>query len=156
MKNLFLAVIATGLIFATSCKKEEPIENPNVNAVQNHFNLKAAEGRHFYDNGEDDYGCETPAQACSATDVQVKAEHKEPIDNVFNTIDTGDQEAIINAFTNNYDILIVYLPKYLVEGVITKKYQVKARGKNLAGKGRYMLFYQNEERIFVMPFVYNG
>jgi len=156
MKYLFLVVIATGLIFATSCKKEEvPETNSGIkssNTVMD-FNLKAAEGRYFYDNGGESYGCKAPPVACSGTDAQVKPADKDKVNDVFNTIETGEQDAIIKSFQNNYNMLLNYLPKKAVNGVINKTYTVKSRGKELEEKGRFMLFYNGEgTRVYVRPF----
>ena len=125
------------LIFSTQGANSQLVEAAVVPFANNTY--KAAAGKCFYDNGGNDYGCKTGQCYCADIIVVYPAG---VMNNVFGVVNSQNQTAIKNVFTNHAKKLKQVLQPKIVNQVISGKLTVESKGKKKKNTTRYLLFYR--------------
>lgn len=152
------ALLATVMI---ACDKEDV--NPNSSTASttsiktSTTNEKALGGEHldyrtYKDNGLEGRCFYSNSSTCMRT-VVVNSDNMYP-SIVFQDVENGDDEAVMENFSLNYSYWEDVMPTDVIDGVIAGKITVSIKGKNSSNE-RFLIFKKvsNSEIICVVPFI---
>lgn len=156
MKNLFLTsislILLTGLFF-TSCQKgdlaSESIKDKSEADIISAKPPGYGVHRHFYDNGDDDYGCRKPAKEC-LDDITVKGIPADLTEDLFDQ--SGSSTSEMREFVRlNLEALSEIIDREYLEGVIEQKFTLRTRGNFSAGKKGFIIISKGDDIVSVQP-----